>query len=105
MFSRVNAKAGVSRFPPPRPIEGAGPGTAGAGTRRACLPKPRAAQEVERHLALPARPLLSLRASVSPLAVGENLLQGGPLPPIDGEAILGSHEHDLAGEPASILSR
>ena len=47
----------------------------------------------------------ALRASVSPLAVGENLLQGGPLPPIDGEAILGSHEHDLAGEPASILSR
>ena len=65
----------------------------------------RSEQEVERHLALPARPLLSLRASVSPLAVGENLLQGGPFPPIDGAAILGSHEHDLAGEPASILSR
>ena len=52
------------------------------GTRRvpACR-SPELAQEVERHLALPARPLLSLRASVCPLAVGENLLQGGPLPP------------------------
>ena len=63
MFSRVNAKAGVSRFPPPRPTDGSprsnsppsGPSTRPprpSGSRtghrrsrypaRACLPKPRA---------------------------------------------------------------
>ena len=99
MFSRVNAKAGVSRFPPPRPTDGS--------PRSNSLPAEapswrRKSSAISRSL---PGPLLSLRASVSPLAVGENLLQGSPLPPIDGEAILGSHEHDLAGEPASILSR
>ena len=117
MFSRVNAKAGVSRFPPPRPTDGSprsnsppsgpsshprdGPSTRPprpSGSRtghrrsrypaRACLPKPRAGagSRAPSRAPLPG-PLLSLRASVCPLAVGENLLQGGPLPPIDGEAI------------------
>ena len=55
MFSRVNAKAGVSRFPPPRPTDGS-PRSNSPPSGPSLRGGPELAQEVERHLALPTRP-------------------------------------------------